>query len=237
MATRRVVTGVLAALILTGINVNARAEVLLRITGDAGLQGHRMYLDGAFVGIVGDRVPVSVFHHGFGIEVQDGLLQTYDLALKDGRIEINAIPLTECWRGTAWRVSPKGAPDVQRSRGEVSIALSSSQPEFEGICSSDLPNVPCQKREADVYIRSVPEVNAEVSLEGISLGTVTAAVIHVPYCAGITPALDFELRKSGYTPCKANLELRSELTAYDLTCALQRETELQAAAWLPRSAR
>jgi hypothetical protein len=180
-----------------------------------------MYLDATLIGAVGDLVPVTQYHHTLSVEMRNGLSAVYDIALDNGSITVNPVSQSACLGATSWMVVPDAVARVHRSDGEFSVTLTTPRSQFEGMCSLELPIIPCYMQQARVHLGTVPRVDAEVWIDGIFLQT-TADEVRVPYCAGMTPPVSFTLRKNGYVPCQATLDFSTELNAYDLTCTLQR---------------
>ncbi len=199
------------------------ADTVLRVDGaEPGMHGLPMTLDGQFVGVVGDTVTLTPFSHQLSIELPSGLSASYEILATQSRIYAAAVTESKCLGATYWSVGSSSAASVQRDADRSSVRLPAPSVRLEGVCPIELPNLACLWREADLQIHSIPEVGAEVWIDGIRLGGATSEMVNLGYCGGTAPHVEFLLRKPGYATCSVSVRIEDERGPYDVGCVLRK---------------
>ena len=201
------------------------ADYLLHVDGgEAGIQGLRMQLDGYFVGLVGDsiRLPSTSLFHQLGIQLPTGLVVRYEVVTKDGALSATPISESACLGATSWTITSVAPKIVSGGPEEGSIQIAKPNVRFEGLCPIELPNLACLWREAELRIHAVPEVGAEVWIDGVELNVNTGEALELGYCSGAISRVDLILRKAGYVSCRASAKITDGDGPYDLSCELRK---------------
>jgi hypothetical protein len=217
-------TSVLIILLATGSQV-AGADTLLRVDGaEAGMRGLPMKLDGGIIGVVGDAVTVDSARHHLSIELPAGLVANYEIFTRDGHINISSLFESSCVGSSSWLVGDVSAIILEQDANGASVKLAKPGVELEGVCPVQLPNLGCVWRQLDLRIHSIPEVGAEVWVDGVQLRAVTSESLTLGYCGGTNPHLEFLVRKPGYSTCLASLRIHDEGGPYDIGCVLSKHS-------------
>ncbi len=188
-------------------------------TDSAEMRGLRMLVDGEFAGVVGDTVMLKPFSTTLSIEMPWGLQVSYLLETRGGVLTATEMPGGMCMGTTAWRIQ-QPATYVAQEGPEASLSIRAPRVMYEGICPVELPNLSCLEAATDVRIDSVPEVGAEIWVDGVSLAATTARDLNVGYCAGTSPWLSVLLRKPGYISCQVRVELDDRTRSQHASCTL-----------------
>jgi hypothetical protein len=196
---------------------------VLRVDGsEAGMQGLLMSLDGEFAGVVGDAIAIPPSNHDLVVELPSGLRVSYQIAQTNGRFQATALTDSGCVGSTSWSTRSAPLPLVEQNSPEPSLRLSQVQVNLEGLCPLELPNLSCYWRQASLEIHSVPEVGAEVWIDGVQVSGATSKVMSLGYCGGTSPRVALVLRKAGYTTCRATVRIEDEHGPYTLGCQMHK---------------
>jgi hypothetical protein len=213
-------------ILLAGGPAVAGAETLLRVDGTgADLRGLPMRLDGGYVGVVGDAVRLHSASHRLSVELPSGLVANYEIVTRAGHIDMTSLLESSCIRSSSWLVGDSSALTVQQDANGASVKLPTPGVKFEGVCPVQLPNLGCFWHKVDLRIHSVPEVGAEIWVDGVQLKEATSEVLSLGYCGGTNPHVEFVLRKPGYNTCQASVRIDDEGGPYDVGCALTVATQ------------
>lgn len=216
MSPKKFVLALFVLMLPTFVN----AQVILRIEGDDGLKGLPMSLDGTFVGVVGDTIIVSGAAHQLSVEVLPGIRAMQEITLREGVVTMRPVRASECAGTTEWRLGNWRVPLLEL-RGDVTIArLATPTPTLVGPCVDGLPNYQCFVAWSSVEVTAVPEVEAEIRLDGRPIGAATSTVVRLQHCEGAVRTIDVVLRKEGYANCTTGIRLGSG--ANKVSCILQK---------------
>ena len=195
----------------------------LRIDGaDAGLEGFTMSLDGAYVGMVGDVIAISPTGHELEVELPSGLKISYLITQNEGRFQAAARNISECVGATSWSVRTASVPPLSQGAAGRSLSLLRVKVSFEGFCPVDVPYQGCFWRQGRIDIRAVPDVGAEVWIDGVRIVGSSPSVLNFGYCGGSGPTAAVLLRKVGYTTCRAAVKIQDEHGPYIVECSMRR---------------
>lgn len=207
---------------------SSAADVLVQVDGSAsGLNGRTLYLDGNFVGVVGDTIALPGSNHRLAVDLSQGIQAIQEIKVRNGVVTAASADSGDCVVRTYWALKNWPAAIVEKRGTNFIMRLAKPLAAADGQCENLPSNLRCAERAAIVNVRSTPELGAEIWLEGKSLKASTAATISVPYCTGTTPRKDFVLRKSGFANCATSIRVSDARNEYEVNCTM---TTLQSVA-------
>jgi len=200
----------------------AAGDALLQVDGTAsGLNGRPLYLDGTFVGVVGDTVALPGSKHRLTIDLRQGIQAIQEIKVSDGVVTATSADSGDCVVRTYWALKSWPQAAIEKRGAVFVMRLAKPAVAADGECENLPSNLRCAEKAAIVNVQSSPEVGAEIWLDGKSLNAATAAAISVPYCTGSTPRKDFVLRKTGFVNCAASIRLSDVRKDYSVSCTMK----------------
>jgi hypothetical protein len=207
--------------VLCLMTTTAWADSTLTVsTADSALAGQPLTLDGKFAGVVGDTISLNKPSSQLSVLVPAGFYVTIRLQLVGASMQASAPAGGECIRNVAVSVKGAAAPKVSGANGQFSLEIPNLPLSRGGGCSSQPSSLDCAQTAAQVDVRSVPEVHAAIWVSGKDLHTATPSTISYPFCVGMTPRMDFVLRKPGYVNCVVEIRADGRAGPYAVECQL-----------------
>jgi hypothetical protein len=211
----------LVALILSLMTLAAQADSTLTVSAiDANLAGQTLTLDGQFVGVVGDTINLAKPVSQLSVHLPSGLYATIRLTLSGTSLQATAPTGGECIQNAAVSIQSAQVPRVSGADGRFALEIPNLPLSQGGGCSSQPSSLDCTRTAAQVDVKSVPEVHAAIWVSGKDAHSTTPGTISYPYCVGMTPRMDFVLRKSGFVNCAVNIRADGRTTPYAVQCQL-----------------
>lgn len=180
-----------------------------------------MELDGKVAGTVGASLRVTPALHTLSIRLAGGLEARYDIDTRETLAAVQPLQRNACVGDGAWEVR-SGNARVTGSRQEgTHVTVESPEVVFHGFCPPDLANFSCAWRKTSLVVRSEPELNAVVWVNGIASTAKTATVLELQLCDDYAMSVEVVLHKDGYVPCRATWEEGTwDAGRVELICAL-----------------
>jgi len=211
----------LIALLSSLISFTAQGDSTLTVSAaDASLAGQTISLDGQFVGVVGDTITLTKPVSQLSVHLPAGFYASIRLTLSEASLQVTAPSGGECIQNTWVSIQAAPVPRVSGTNGRYALEIPNLPLNRGGGCSSQPSSLDCSQTAAQVDVKSVPEVNAAIWVGGQDTHTVTPATISYPYCVGMTPRMDFVLRKPGFVNCAVNIRADGRTVPYAVQCQL-----------------
>jgi len=205
---------------LTTLRATAEDSTLTVSAADATLAGQTIILDGKFVGVVGDTITLTKPVSQLSVHLPAGFYATIRLQLGDTALQAGAPSGGECIQNTALSIQGAPVPKVSGASGRFALEIPNLPLTRGGGCSSQPSTLTCAQIAAQVDVKSNPEVNAAIWVSGKDMHSTTPATISYPYCVGMTPRMDFVLRKPGFINCAVDIRADGRTTPYAVQCQL-----------------
>ena len=157
------------------------------------------------MGVVGDTVTLTKLVSQLSVHVPTGFYATIRLTLSEASLQVTAPSGGECIQNTWVSIQGAAVPRVSGTKGHFALEIPNLPLSRGGGCSSQPSSLDCSQTAAQVDVKSVPEVNAAIWVGGKDTHTVTPATISYPYCVGMSPRMDFVLKKPGFNNCAVNI--------------------------------
>ena len=213
-----------AAVAFLGMAVtNARSQTFITVTvtaADAALAGQPLNLDGKLVGIVGDTIPLPKNTSQLSVHLPQGFYASLSLRLAGTALQASAPSGDDCIVSTSWRISDAPPPTISGVPPRVTLEIPPLSIIETGACSTQPSSLSCTETAAQVEVKSVPEIHASVWVGGKDAHTTTPGIVSYPYCVGMSPRMDFVLRKGGYGNCDVDIRAdgRTVRTRFSVLC-------------------
>jgi hypothetical protein len=199
----------------------APAGALLTVSsGDSGLAGRTLTLDGKFVGVVGDTIVVEKATSQLAVQLPGGPAAFMTLQLSSSTLAATAPVGGDCLNNVAVSIRGATVPLISGSGTQFTLALPKVPLVQGGGCSSNPSSLNCVQTAAQIDVKSVPEVHAAIWAGGKDTHSSTPATNSYPFCVGMTPRMDFVLRKDGFANCAADIRADGRTTPYSIECSL-----------------
>jgi hypothetical protein len=199
----------------------AGAETLVTISAvDPSLAGQPLVLNGKFIGVVGDTISVSAASTSLGVYLPQGFYANISIRVEGNVLQASTPVGGECQTPTAWTIRGASAPKVTGAAPRFALELPSLPVVAQGSCSSQPSSLSCTETAAQVEVKATPEVHAAVWVAGKDTHTTTPGLVSYPYCVGMSPRMDFVLRKTGYGNCAVDIRADGRTGPYSVQCAL-----------------
>ncbi len=190
-------------------------DVLMQVDGTAaGLNGRPLYLDGAFIGVVGDTVTLTGSKHRFsGNRTEPRNFEATQEIRSPSEGSVTSL-ISRIWR--LCRAYVLGFDELangrcREARGESFMMRLAKLCRVRGRGMREFAVEYAMRGEGrdrgTCGHRRRDRGQRYESLMAKSLKAATAAAISVPYCAGTTPRMDFVLRKTGFANCAGSVRV------------------------------
>lgn len=204
---------------------SAHAEFVLDGAA-AGLDGHRVYMDEKFVGLVGDPLTVPVGQHTVGIEGDHSI--RLSISLKQNADSLTLLSVSSGGAGCSgdtpiWRVSGWTLPTLTPSTTNGVARLVLSKPTYTPTTMSAAcapSSLRCAPRSMAVEVHSNPQP-AQIWVENKMVAS-TNTTISVTFCEPEVKR-NILVRLDGYRPCSTTISLNDHGTA-SVECTLTKPT-------------
>jgi hypothetical protein len=203
---------------LTTLRAKAEDSTLTISAADATLAGQTITLDGKFVGVVGDTITLTKPVSQLLVHLPVGFYATIRLQLSGASLQASAPSGGECIQNTAVSIQGAPVPKVSGASGRFALEIPTLPLSRGGGCSSQPSTLTCAQVAAQVDVKSNPEVNAAIWVSGKDMHSTTPATISYPYCVGMTPRMDFVLRKPGFINCAVDIRADGRSAPYAVQC-------------------
>lgn len=210
------------AMLCCVLPIAAIAQMLLTIkTVDPSLIGRPVLLDGEFVGLVGDTVPLDPKTTQIGVLLPQGFYATMAVRTTVDGFAGNPPYGGECVGSTVWNIRNGLAPRFTGNRPHLTVEIPAIAVVGAGSCSNEPSELACRQTYAQIDVSAVPEVHADIWVAGKDIHMTTPGTVSFPFCIGMTPRMAFVLRKTGFTNCAVAIRADTQPGPYAARCTLE----------------